>query len=89
MADQVPTPVTDEQIGWATTLVNGVSGSIKSKTIWTAVAVAVISVGQTYVPTMLATVTSGNVMWTGLGLSAVMVFLRIVTTQALVDKVSK
>lgn len=85
-------PVTDEQIAQTATLLTGVTGGLSSKTIWAAVVVAVLSVGQNYVlsPDMLAPfLTQGNVALVGGGISAVMVLLRILTTQSLIDKVTK
>ena len=52
---------------------------LKSKTVWFAIFLAALSVAQGYIG--LLPMTPVNQMWVGIGISAVITVLRIVTTQ--------
>lgn len=58
--------------------------ALKSKTVWFAIILAALSVAQGYIG--LLPLTPINQMWVGIGISAVITVLRIVTTQPLSAK---
>lgn len=85
-----PAAPTDAQLTQTIGLFSMISTAWKSKTIFVALAIAVVTVGQQYLlsPSVLAPfLTQTNVAWVGGGVSVVMLVLRILTTQSLVDKI--
>ena len=57
---------------------------LKSKTVWFAIVLSALSVAQGYIG--LLPMTPVNQMWVGIGISAVITVLRIVTTQPISSK---
>lgn len=86
-APPAPVAPTDEQIEATASLMSSFQGAFKSKTIWASVAIAAVSVGQTYLPAVLPYLTQTNTMYGGIAISVIMTALRIMTTKSLSDKV--